>query len=168
MGMPKGAQAADDLATFEVVKRELGLAEIPLRGGKAVITIRMAECTEAEQQAFSDRIVKVISGQVGQFAVIMDMRSLRNYPPTHRDIYARARERLRPVYARHALTVYVVENDVQKGFLTAVGWKATASATSGRTFTRDWRSAFTMCTQQLLDPSDGEPEGHISGKIRIT
>jgi hypothetical protein len=169
MAIPRVAQPpADGLASFELVKPETSTAEIPLRGGRVVISIRMAECTVAEQQAFSDRIVKVISDQLGHFAIIMDMRALRNYPPTHREIYAKAREKLRPVYARHALTVYVVENDIQRGFVTAVGWKATAATSSGRTFTPDWRSAFTLCTQKLLGVADGEPEEYLSGKIRIS
>jgi hypothetical protein len=168
MGIPRAAQPADDLAAFEVVKRESSIAEIPLRGGNVVIAIRMSDSTEAEQRAFSDRIVRTISGQPGPFAVIMDMRALCNYPPTHREIYAKAREKLRPVYVNHALTVYLVENDVQKGFVTAVGWKATAAASSGKTFTRHWHEAFALCAQKLLEDTDGEPEEHVSGKIRIS
>jgi hypothetical protein len=170
MGIPRVAHpTADSLAAFEVVKRERTLAEIPLRGGRVVIAIRMAECSDAEQQVFSDRIVKIIGGQVGPFAVIMDMRALRSYPPTHREIYAKAREKLRPVYGNHALTAYVVDSDIQKGFVTAVGWKAAAAATSGRTFTRDWRSAFALCTQKLFEgDAESEPEEHVSGKIRIS
>jgi hypothetical protein len=53
-------------------------------------------------------------------------------------MYASVRGRLRAVYAlHHRLTIYVAKDSFQRGFVTAVGWKAEPAEHSGRMFTED-------------------------------
>lgn len=124
--------------------------ETVLPGGKTVVCITLADMSNEEQQAFAEECYRVLSSQILPFAVIMNFRHMTDYPARQREKYAEVRERLRAVYeSKHKLTVYLIDSDKQRGWVTAVGWKAHASATSGRIFTRDWQHAFELCKQAL-------------------
>jgi hypothetical protein len=117
---------------------------------RVIVVVHMMTADDAEQADYAERVYKVIKSQLTPFAVIIDMRDITDYPATQRQLYADVRERLRDVYARlHRLTVYVVKSDYQRGIVTAVGWKAQASATSGRTFTDDLADAHRLCEAAL-------------------
>jgi hypothetical protein len=135
--------------TREPVRGKRGISSVVVPGGH-VLSITMTNSTHAEQEIFGEEICKAIASQSAPFSVILDLRALHDYPANQREIYANVRQRVRAVYERyHRLTVYVVESDKQRGFVTAVGWKATASATSGRTFAQQWSEAFELCRRSL-------------------
>ncbi len=127
------------------------LHEMVLPGGRTIVCISMIDSSDTEQQTFANEAYRTLSSQLLPFAVIMDMRSLTSYPATQREQYAEIREKLRSVYEarRHRLTVYLIDSDLQRGFVTAVGWKASASDTSGRTFVKEWSEAFRLCKEAL-------------------
>jgi hypothetical protein len=127
-----------------------------LPNGGSIVCIAIVNGPIAQQRLLAAEAREVLSAMQKPFAVIVDMRRLTDYPPSHRQIYAEVREQLRATYERlHRLTVYVVESDAQRGFVIAVGWKAKASRASGRVFTDDWARACALCEEALTDPADG-------------
>jgi hypothetical protein len=123
---------------------------ISARNGRPIIVVTLTILPDAVQQAVNEDTVRLICAQRNPFAVIMDLRRLTEYPASQRQMYAEARERLRPTYERfHRLTVYLVANQKQRGFVTAVGWKAQPSPGSGKVFTETWEDSIRLCDDAL-------------------
>jgi hypothetical protein len=117
----------------------------------SIWAVTLAEQNDVEFRKSVDLIRTTLLAQTAPFAVIMDLRQMSQFPPTQREMYASVREQLRLVYAKyHRLSVYVANTTLQRGFVTAVGWKAQAAEHSGRIFTEDFEQARAHCWQALI------------------
>jgi hypothetical protein len=126
------------------------VSEAVSENDRSIVIVRMSDADDATQQANCDEALRILSSQEAPFAVIIDMRGVTKYPATQRKMYADVRTQLQPIYARlHRLTVYVAENDLQRGFVTAVGWRVHAGPGSGRVFTLDFEEAWRLCSGAL-------------------
>jgi hypothetical protein len=121
--------------------------------GRNIVTVRLINLPDEEQQRASDMVVASFLRQKAPFAVIMDLRALTSYPTTQREMYARGRLIVRDVYkAHHRITVYVVNDDKQRGFLTAIGWQVPSTRNSGpRLYTDSMDEAVAQCRRALAE-----------------
>jgi hypothetical protein len=114
-----------------------------------VIVIALRDCSDAEQERVANVSLQVLKRQLAPFCVIMDMSHLFHYPATQRALYGAAREQLRPLFERlHRMTAYVVTNAEQRGFVTAVGWKAPVT-TATRVYVETFAEALAACDRAL-------------------
>jgi hypothetical protein len=124
--------------------------------GTAVLTFTFRDRSDDEQIAWMEQATLLMLRQITPFAMIMDMRALTKMSAKQRAQYATDRSRVRDVFERHkVVTVYVYRDNVQRGFLTAIGWIAQPSATSGREFRESLEDARHFCLNAL--------DRHIAG-----
>jgi hypothetical protein len=138
---PRPNEAAPTATTIEVL--------LAADSGN-ILLVNVRDRSDADHKREIDHVCCTLLAQTVPFAVIMDLRELTQFPSTQREMYAAVRGRLRAVYDKHhRLTVYVAKTSFQRGFVTAVGWKAAAHASSGREFTEDLEQARVLCWQAL-------------------
>jgi hypothetical protein len=125
-----------------------------MRLARKIVIVTLTNLPDLEQQRATDEIVAAFLRQQAPFAVIMDLRALSSYPPTQRDMYAKGRVLVRDVYkAYHRVTVYIVQDEIQRGYLTAIGWQVPSTKNSGpRIYTNDLKAAEAKCRQILSEP----------------
>jgi hypothetical protein len=118
--------------------------------GTAVLIFTFRDRPDDEQIAWFKQASELMLKQTTPFAIIMDMRWLTQMSAKQRAQYATERSRVRAVFAMHkVVTVYVFRDNVQLGFLTAIGWIAEPSATSGREFRESLEEAKHFCLTAL-------------------
>lgn len=134
---------------LEPTGNRLGVTVYPCARG-TILSVSMVDSKNSEMEAFSESAYHVFASQTRPFSVIVDLRGLHEYPANQREMYANVRQRMRILWDQyHRLTVYIATSDKQRGFVTAVGWKAAASAASGRTFVEQWYDAYELCQRSL-------------------
>jgi hypothetical protein len=127
--------------------------EVSVGRDRSIVIVTLTNLSDAEQQRASDLVRDCIAAKKAPFAVIMDLRLLSDYPATQRDMYARGRESVRGVYQTfHRITVYVVDDERQRGFLTAIGWKVPSTPNARpRVFSSDLADAQRQAVAALTD-----------------
>jgi hypothetical protein len=120
-------------------------------GRGRIVLVTMVNRSDEEQRDASDLVIEAFLRQRAPFAVIMDLRALSSYPATQREMYAKGRVLVRDVYkAYHLITVYLVKDERQRGFLTAIGWQVPSTRNSGpRVYTEDLNDAEAKCREVL-------------------
>jgi hypothetical protein len=133
----------------EPPRRERHTQVIEVPGGQ-VVSVRLVTGDTAAQEKHGAEVYAVIKALTQPFVLVVDFRDLDSYPAAHREIYASLRERLRSIYGRlHVLTIYVADAPNQRGFVTAIGWRAQASAASGKVFVDNWPEAISMAAEAI-------------------
>jgi hypothetical protein len=118
--------------------------------GTTLIVNRFSDRSDIDQNRWMEASTDEMCAMKEPFALIQDMRDLTKMSPIQRAHYATLRERLQPVYAKYkVLTVYVVRDPQQRGFLTAIGWISSPSTTSGRQFCETLEEATRLCLDAL-------------------